>query len=110
MKFSKPTKETIAVAKKLMPRGTTVFGRVTRVSKSGLTRHIRLVVATKRGQIDNVTGFAAQVTQLPNGTDQYDGSLTVKVGGCGFNAIHHVVSHLARVLYGDDRALGYADL
>ena len=91
-----------------MPRGTTVYTILRHVSKSGMTRHISLVLLAKDGERiipvhPNWTVAKAMGWTLVNS----HGSNAIKVGGCGMDMGHHLVYSISMALYGKDAADKY---
>lgn len=86
--------------RKLLPKGTTVRTILRRVSRSGMMRHISLVVVHD-GDIRDITWHAANV--LDERVDDSDGGILV--GGAGMDMGFHLVYNLSYVLYDRD---GYA--
>jgi hypothetical protein len=79
----------------LLP-GTKVYGSVTHVSSSGMSRNIKLTiaVATDDGEcgIRDISWLSARAMGWPY-VDKYNGG--VRVGGCGMNMILHTVDVLS---------------
>lgn len=96
----------------LLP-GTKVYGSVTHVSSSGMSRNIKLTIAVHDGDecnIRDISWLAAKVLEWPY-KDGYKGG--VRVGGCGMNMVLHTIDSLsycmgygptnqARSIYGYD--------
>lgn len=96
-------------------RGTRVYSMVVHRAKSGMTRWVRLFVATvdlkgkvapngdrsPEARIEEITGLVARATGM-----RWDDK-GIRVGGCGFDAGHHIVYHLSHEMFEGDRA-GYA--
>lgn len=80
--------------RKMLRPGTEVNTILRRVSASGMTRHISLVVVHK-GQIIDITYWAGRVLGLRR--DSTTGGLVV--GGCGMDMGFYVVYSLSRRLY-----------
>lgn len=87
----------------LIKPGERVYGRVEHVSKSGMSRIIRLEIATVRNgraEIIDITGFAATAT---------DATLTekptwgIRVPGCGMDMVYHAAMNLSYALHGFGR-------
>lgn len=92
--------ETVNELRTLFPVGSTAYTTVVKVSRSGLTRTIRVFAMTKDRTTGlptarDVSGMVAEVLGWP--LDTYDWG--VKVDGCGMNMAFHLVYCLSRVLY-----------
>ena len=83
-----------------LDRGTRVYSMVVHRAKSGMTRWVRLFIA-HTSRIEEITPMVARATGM-----RHDDK-GIRVGGCGFDAGHHVVYHLSHELFSGDRA-GYA--
>jgi hypothetical protein len=89
-------------------RGDTVYTICDHVSRSGMMRHIRLVVPLigDDGKIHFVHPNFATATVL--GYSQVKkGNAALKVGGCGMDMGFSVVYALAQTLFGDGYALNH---
>lgn len=73
---------------------TRIWGKVEHVSKSGMSRSIKLYVVID-GNIQNITGYAADA--LDKKRDRHWG-ITVK--GCGMDMIHHLIETVSYRIYG----------
>lgn len=92
--------------KELYPKGSTVYCLVESVSRSGMSRVIR-VLAPKVGDDGQVyflhpNYLTATALGWPLKTSSRDG---IRVDGCGMDMCFHLVYSLAHVLYGDGYAL-----
>lgn len=95
-----------------IPRGSTVFTNVASVSKSGMSREIRVVVFAKHanGSLESIDNepliyhpnYAVAVVLGLRQSRKNDG---VIVSGCGMDMCWHLVTRLAHALYGDEKAL-----
>ena len=97
-----------AMLRKFCPKGTTVYGIVRRVSRSGMSRVIDFVVVVQDKefnligrQLQRVSGWMAGRT----GRRMDKSEMGYHVNGCGMDMIFHEVSNLSRALYGDDYAI-----
>ncbi len=110
--MSKHTKAEVEEAKtklrEWMPRGTTVYTILEHVSKSGMSRRIRILVPqilTDGGK--HVVRFihpnhAASVVLGWSRKERAEG---ITVAGCGMDMGFHLVYSLSSALYGDGYAL-----
>lgn len=102
----KERNESIARLREWLPKGSTVHTILRKVSASGMTRHISIVVLKIDGEkiIDLHPNYAVAKAcgfRL-NSKGSHDALI---VGGCGMDMGFHVVSRLAEVLYDDYKAL-----
>lgn len=81
--------------RKLCRPGTRIYTLISHVSRSGMTRHVRLFVVSK-GRIAEITGPVASVCGNSVARDNYG----LKVGGCGFGAGCDTVNSLSFQLHG----------
>lgn len=97
----------LAESRKMLERfikpGQTVYTVLRHASRSGMMRHISLVVPTGvsdgvRSDMDmqDVSGWAAHLM----GMKRDDSSGGIKVGGCGMDMGFHLVYNLAWAMYG----------
>ena len=87
-------------------RGDTVYTICDHVSRSGMMRHIRLVIPkydeqTKQIRFIHARVPAAKLLGWPLTKDKS----SIKVGGCGMDIGFHTVYTLSQVLFGDGYAL-----
>ena len=75
---------------------TRIWGKVEHVSKSGMSRSIKLYVVID-GNIQNITGYAADA--LDKKRDRYWG-ITVK--GVGMDMVHHLIDTVSHRLFKED--------
>ena len=89
-----------------LSEGSRVYTVLRRVSSSGMTRNISLLVADKEsGTIDDITYYAAQA--MGSKLVEANGSRAIRVNGAGMDMGFHLVYNLSSVLFhGSDRA-GY---
>ena len=80
----------------ILSPGDTVYTILRKVSRSGMMRHISLVII-EDGQPRDITGWAG----LAMGTPWDRNSGGIKVGGCGMDMGFHLVYNLGRTLYPD---------
>tara|TARA_R100001086_G_scaffold241299_1_gene168117 strand:+ start:324 stop:671 length:348 start_codon:yes stop_codon:yes gene_type:complete len=94
--------EALETLRKMIPEGSTVFTVLRRVSQSGMSRNISLVVFKDDGQ--------RQYTIHPNYTAskllgwklvEDRGHSAIRVSGCGMDMGFHLVYTLGSILYGD---------
>ena len=86
----------VAMLRDMLPPGATVYTRIEHVSRSGMSRDVRVYIVDA-GDIRNVTGLVASALDMPR-RDRH-GDWVLRIGGCGFDAGFHVVYELASVLY-----------
>lgn len=79
-----------------------VYTILRHVSRSGMMRHISLVVNTKSEGLTDITWHVAKILRYPitNGP-------ALKVGGCGMDMGFSVVYNLSAALYGHQERGGY---
>lgn len=92
---------------KLVGSGETIHVVLRGVSRSGMARWIDLYRIVPRSDnsvtVHRITPLVARACGL-----RYDARReALRVGGCGFDAGHAVVSHLAHTLFGRDDALHF---
>lgn len=73
-----------------------IWGQVEHVSKSGMSRSIKLYVVI-HGNIQDITGYAADA--LDKKRDRYWG---ITVTGCGMDMIHHLIDTVSYRLFKED--------
>lgn len=97
-------RETVA---RYAPKGTRVTAIVTHVSSSGMTRRIRFFVPARHNDgslfISELTHAFATVLGSPVKEDGNGYGLSVH--GAGMDMRFHVISHVSRVIHGDDYAI-----
>ena len=76
--------------------GTKVYGDVTHISRSGMSRNIKLYIVTPDADGEctryDISYHAAKALEWPH-KDGYNGG--VRVGGCGMNMILHTIDSLS---------------
>jgi hypothetical protein len=87
------TEQIKAGLKKSLKNGTRVYTSIRSVSKSGMSRTMRVYIVGKDKQISNIT---YSVSQVLGWTLTNEG---VRVGGCGMDMGFHLVYSLSRTLY-----------
>lgn len=81
---------------KFCPRGTTVYGIVRSVSRSGMSRRIDFyAIDPTDARPVFLTGYISTLLGMP-WKDKRDG---LSVSGCGMDMIFHVVNNLSMALY-----------
>lgn len=95
--------ESIALLRKQFPKGSTVWTILDHVSKSGMTRHIRVLALTADGPRYWSYGVA-RALGWPLARTGHD---AVKVSGCGMDMGFHLAYTLAQTLYDDGTALNH---
>lgn len=95
--------DALAKLREVLSPGDTVHTILRHVSRSGMMRHISLVIVDPRdGALFDITWLAAKALQEP--VDRSSGG--IKVGGCGMDMGYHLVYHLSYTLFPD----GFGDL
>ena len=92
-------REAIEYLKKSINKGDTLFTIVTHVSKSGMSRNIK-ILDIKEG---NPSYWNYYISKILGYTLKDDG--TLKVQGCGMDMGFHVVNQLSKVLFDDEYAI-----
>ena len=82
--------------RKLLPVGSTVYGSVVHVARSGMSRTIRFYVV-ESGAIREITGSVARALG-ERCRERPDYGLNV--GGCGMDMVSHTVMNLSYALHG----------
>lgn len=101
----------LPLLKKACPRGTTVYVITISVARSGMSRRVRMLVATKRGMIQDITGWVVGAGILPGDMDR-----GARVAGGGMDMHWHAVECLWHALgyppgtWGGDAPLGKSSL
>lgn len=91
-----------AMLRKFCPKGTTVYGIVRSVYRSGMSRRIDFYAIDKAdAQPVFLTGYIATLLGMRWPNDVSRGGLVV--GGCGMDMIFHVVQNLSMALYCPDK-------
>lgn len=80
----------------VLPPGSTVYTQLVSVSRSGMTRNLR-VHAVVNGAIVNLTHHVARVLEYRLKRGPID---TLIVSGCGMDMGYHVVNSLSYALHG----------
>ena len=88
--------ESIAVLRRVLRRGSTVFCTLRDVSRSGMSRRIKFFVVRK-GEVSNISWHVGKVLGLKCGDEH-----ALTVGGCGMDMGFHVVHNLSYALHGMD--------
>lgn len=82
--------------RKLLPVGSSVYGSVVHVARSGMSRTIRFYVS-EAGAIHDITGQVA--TALGSSTTERP-TYGLRVGGCGMDMVFHTIMNLSYALHG----------
>mgnify|MGYP006969594966 FL=1 len=90
----------ISYLQELVPEGSTAFTEVTKVSKSGMSRHIK-VLMPRGDQIENLSWYVAKLL----GWKYKDNTRSIFVQGCGMDMGFSTIYTLAQALYGDGYAI-----
>lgn len=86
--------EALAKLREMLPPGTEVYTILRHVSRSGMMRHISLVII-KDGELVDITWRASKALDWPMSKDH-----AIKVGGCGMDMGFHLVHSLSYVVHG----------
>ncbi len=112
MSLSRPTKtekqeaaEALESLRNMLPEGSKVYTLVTSVSRSGMSRTMRLMTIDKDGDRRNITHMVA--CALHYGTKNVGGWDCLKVEGCGMDMGFSVVYNLASAIFGHENRGGY---
>ena len=89
------------VLKKVFPKGATAYTSITKVAPSGMSRHIMVLGSAKKGIVDNLSAYVAELLDCK----YKDDTRSVFVGGCGMDMGFHLVYTLSSVLYDDGYAI-----
>tara|TARA_R110002096_G_scaffold429507_1_gene642453 strand:+ start:211 stop:549 length:339 start_codon:yes stop_codon:yes gene_type:complete len=79
----------------------TIYYCVTRVSQSGMSRDIKFMYHDGK-RLLNLSGFFSELCDY-----KWNGNGSIRVGGCGMDMGFHVISSVARTLFGDYKKLNY---
>ena len=94
-KKERERQEAIDYLKGFIKPGDTLYTTVTHVSRSGMMRHIKVMVCSD-GEVTNISGYASTALDWPWADDG-----TVKVSGCGMDMGFHLVHSLSSTLFCD---------
>ena len=98
-KFSKADQaDAIAFLRDHLVPGNKVWCIVTHVSRSGMSRRIKLLIKDKEGDLFNISGFAARALGWTLNRDE----LALVVPGCGMDMCFHSVYSLGHALFSRD--------
>lgn len=87
-----------------LTEGSKVYTILRRVSASGMTRHLSVIMA-QEGEVLDITYYVAGV--LDESLHEVNGHRTIKQNGCGMDMGFNLIYNLSSVLFkGQDRA-GY---
>ncbi len=89
--------------KEWLPKKSTAYTCVVHVAQSGMSRHIKVLVAPEQGQIRDISGYVADYLGWRHTKKE-----AVFVGGCGMDMGFHLVYTLSSKLYGDGYAIKQA--
>lgn len=95
----------IGLLRDILSPGDTVYTILSHVSRSGMTRWLKVIVV-KNGEANDVTWHVAKATGYPVNTRNHEG---VEVGGCGMDMGSHLVYGLSRVIFDDFPCTGKTD-
>jgi|TARA_B100001094_G_scaffold204435_1_gene198353 hypothetical protein len=85
----------------MFPQGSTAYTFVTKVAPSGMSRHILVTGSGRKGHVQNVSWYIAELLDYKYKPD----TRSVFVGGCGMDMGFHLVYSLSSVLYDDGYAI-----
>ena len=97
--------QAIAKLRDWIKPGDTVYTVLDQVSRSGMSRHIRVVLLTPEGPLHPnwAVGKALGLRHAKRNGSEQD---ALVVGGCGMDMGYHVVNSLSYVLYPEYTCLG----
>jgi hypothetical protein len=94
--------DTLNKMRKMLPPGSNVYVNITHVSRSGMSRHMRLYYVDEERDIIDITGYVARVLGYRRATEnRWD----LVVSGCGMDMAFHTVYQLGSCLYPDGDSL-----
>lgn len=87
--------------RKSCPQGATIYAIVRHVSRGGMSRDLSFyaIVDGRPQWLDGWLSVALGYRRVYGARD------SLRIGGCGFDAAHHVISHLAKKLHDSSDAL-----
>ena len=96
--------------RKLLPPGATVYTVPMRCAPSGMTTHIKTLIAVPRNTVDGATPFEVvdiswDVAKAIGGTWN-EKTRSITVGGCGMDVGFYLVYTLSRILWQDGTGVG----
>ena len=97
--------EACAALKNIIKPGSTVYTMVTHVARSGMMRHVRVLVAHE-GAIVDVTSTVGLATGIPVCVRHYRAAL--KRSGCGMDLAWDTVHRLGRSLFPEGGPLEFS--
>tara|TARA_R110000822_G_scaffold50685_17_gene132243 strand:- start:161 stop:532 length:372 start_codon:yes stop_codon:yes gene_type:complete len=89
------------VLKEYFPKGSTAYTTVTKVAPSGMSRHIKIMVAVNSNWIANLSHDVAKLLDMK----YKDNTSSIYVQGGGMDMGFHLIYNLASELYGDGYAI-----
>ena len=87
--------------KEYFPKGSTAYTTVTKVAPSGMSRHIKIMVAVNSNWIANLSHDVAKLLDMK----YKDNTSSIYVQGGGMDMGFHLIYNLASELYGDGYAI-----
>lgn len=96
---NKEAAEACEALKRMLKPGDRIYTILRSVSKSGMSRKIKLVVGDGNNNIGDITWYVSQALE----ERMNDGAIVVK--GCGMDMGFHIVEQLSRVLFQDSYAI-----
>ena len=94
--LAKDRTESIEILRALLPVGATIHTQLVHVSRSGMTRLLRLFII-ENGDLRNITWHVANA--LNERTPDYHGDRVLKMDGCGTDMGFQAVYCLGHALY-----------
>ena len=85
------------VLKKVFPKGATAYTSITKVAPSGMSRHIMVLGSVKKGIVDNLSAYVAELLDYK----YKDNTRSVFISGCGMDMGFALVYDLSQELYDD---------
>ncbi len=96
--------EAVESLRNVLPEGTKIYTEVTKVSRSGTSRHINFYRKDEDGVMVNISRGVANATK-----NKYDADGMV-YGGVGFDTTLFSVADLSRALHGNEKQLENVNL
>ena len=89
--------QAVAELREVLKPGDVVQTILRHVSKSGMTRHISLVIV-RDGEVRDISWLTAKALEMPVNRGNHEG---IKIGGCGMDMGFSLVYSLSRALWPD---------
>lgn len=90
--------------KEVFKKGDTLFTQLEHVSKSGMTRHIKVRQLKQDCALD-WTRLVSIALDWKEAKNKYGNPNGIKVGGCGMDMGFHLIYTLSKILFDDGYAL-----